>query len=552
MYVGNIYNNKSVIIDQVMYSYFEAPHSYTGEDVIEIYCHGNQIIVQEIFNELDKLNDLFYNIIQNECRHEYNCEWEFNEVSNDTNEYASGSSKKTKNDNKNVLASNLVESKKNGLNEENGTNSFIKIRQSFKGEFTKRAFENNKMDLLQLEGLRELLFCKQRIQKKIALSYTQGYARKVYVKMIKNIKELLMYIQFKIDFEDEHINESNEKNKINIFIQNKLNNIIKNIKTILKKKDTQNMNEPDNVLLFGFVNSGKSTLMNYICNKNISIVTNIKGTTIDIIQKNITIENNTYNLCDCAGVTLNTELDSSNNLLITKQNISKHNDTFCPTATNTHKILEHIGIKKTLNYLKHAVSVIVLSSINNYQQELQHIIYILNQNLKKKKKIPYIFICINKCDLAGTNTYDMIKKDIQKKISTGLYEHIFKKISKKFFFISSQKGYNVNNFLTYFNRTMENKKSILLKVGKHTTKGQYNIGSEQLEHHYFLPLERHKIYLKESLNHLLFVKKNSHYLDVDIIAEEIRLAIKPLNKIIGKITNEAILSKIFETFCIGK
>uniref|UniRef100_A0A8C9GF09 GTPase n=1 Tax=Piliocolobus tephrosceles TaxID=591936 RepID=A0A8C9GF09_9PRIM len=410
------------------------------------------------------------------------------------------------------------------------------------------------MDLLQLEGLRELLFCKQRIQKKIALSYTHGFARKVYLKMIKNIKKLLMYIQFKIDFEDEHITEPNEKNKINIFIQNKLNNIIKNIKNILNKKDTQNMNEPDNVLLFGFVNSGKSTLMNYICNKNISIVTSIKGTTIDIIQKNITIENNTYNLCDCAGVTLNTGLDGINNLELTKLNISERNDTSCPTTTNTHKILEHIGIKKTLKYLTRAVSVIVLLPINNYQKELSYIISILNHNLKKKKKIPHIFICINKCDLADINTYDIIKKKIKKYISTGLYEHIFKKVSKNIFFISSKKGYNVNNFLTYFNQTMEKKKSILLKVNKRTTTtGQDQIGSEQVEeHHYFLPLERHKIFLKESLNHLLFLKKNSHQLDFDIIAEEIRLAIKPLNKIIGKITNETILNKIFETFCIGK
>ncbi|SCM02512.1 GTPase, putative [Plasmodium chabaudi chabaudi] len=512
LYYSKIYDNSNDVIDNVMYSYFKSPNSYTGEDVVEIYCHGNPFIVKEIMTAIEHVNSILYEVINAEKEKIRN-----RQIMDD--------------DNFDKVGQTLFD-----------LTNFIKIRESKRGEFTQRAFENNKMDLLQIEGLKELLFCKQKIQKKIALNYLNGYAKNIYLKLRNNIKKLLVYIQLKIDFEDEHIITKKKKKYINMFIKKKVNNAIKNIKTILKRENIESLNTPSNVLIFGNVNAGKSTFMNYICNSDISIVTKIKGTTIDIIQKNIKIFNNDYNFCDSAGI---------NNLVNTKLEADKDEQ-----HKNVHKKLESIGIKKTLHFLEKCSSVFVLININNYFNELKNVISLLNRKfMNNAKKTPYFFVCINKCDLQqNPEKLLKIKNNVKKMLLNFLNPRIFKKFNKKIFFISSKKGNNINKLLLHFNKTMVNKQSLhnsTINIDVEKNKIKKNLSSDN-KNIYFLPFERHKIYLKESLTHLSFVQKNINLVDFDIIAEEIKLAVKPLHEIIGKISNEQILSNILDTFCIGK
>ncbi|SCM20400.1 GTPase, putative [Plasmodium berghei] len=528
LYYSKIYDNSNDIIDNVIYAYFKSPNSYTGEDVVEIYCHGNPFIVKEIMNAIDYINNIMYEIINEEkekirirnITHDGNYNY--------NNEYCNYFDK---------IEQNLFD-----------LNNFIKIRESKKGEFTQRAFENNKMNLLQIEGLKELLFCKQKIQKKIALNYLNGYAKNIYLKLRNNIRKLLVYIQLKIDFEDEHITTKKKKKYINMFIKKKVRNAIKHIKAILKRKNIESLNTPSNVLIFGNVNAGKSTFMNYICNSDISIVTKIKGTTIDIIQKNVKIFNNDYNLCDSAGIsTLVNKKFETNKNIIEKDKKKK----------SVHKKLESIGIRKTLQFLESCSSVLVLININNYFNELKNIISLLNVKfMKKTKKTPYFFVCINKCDLEQNPKKLLNIKNNIKKMLLKLTSHIFKKFSKKIFFISSKKGYNINKLLSHFNKTMIkihniHNSIITIKTNKKKKKKKHSIENSN-KNIYFLPFERHKIYLKESLTHLCFVQKNINIIDFDIIAEEIKLAVKPLHEIIGKISNDQILANILDNFCIGK
>ncbi|CAD2089307.1 GTPase, putative [Plasmodium vinckei lentum] len=512
LYYSKIYDNSNDIIDNAMYSYFKSPNSYTGEDVVELYCHGNPFIVKEIMAAIEYVNNILYEVINEEKE-----KIRSRQIMHD--------------DNLDPIEQTLFD-----------LNNFIKIRESKRGEFTQRAFENNKMDLLQIEGLKELLFCKQKIQKKIALNYLNGYAKNIYLKLRNNIKKLLVYIQLKIDFEDEHIITKKKKKYINMFIKKKVNNAIKNIKTILKRENIESLNTPSNVLIFGNVNAGKSTFMNYICNSDISIVTKIKGTTIDIIQKNVKIFNNDYNFCDSAGISTlaNTKLEAEKD----------------EKQKSVHKKLESIGIKKTLHFLENSSSVFVLININNYFNELKNVISLLNVKfMKNAKKTPYFFVCINKCDLQqNPERLLKIKNNVKKMLLNFLNPRIFKKFSKKIFFISSKKGHNINKLLLHFNRTMVNKQSLhnsTININTEKNKIKTNLSSDN-KNIYFLPFERHKIYLKESLKHLYFVQQNINLVDFDIIAEEIKLAVKPLHEIIGKISNEHILANILDTFCIGK
>ncbi|SOV13670.1 GTPase, putative [Plasmodium sp. gorilla clade G2] len=528
LYIGKLYDKNNDIIDIVMYSYFKEPKSYTGEEMIEIYCHGNMLIVKEIMSAINNMNELFYKILIEERQN--NIYYNNNSIIYDTNG----------GHNNNIINDPIFYEKINECH-----NNFIKIRESYKGEFTRRAFENKKMSLLQIEGLKELLFCKQKIQKQIALNYMNGYAKNIYLKLKNLLKELLVYTELKIDFEEEHITSPKEKEEIQNMLLKKIREGINHINYILKKSNVEDISNSSDILLFGNVNSGKSTLMNNICNNDISIVTNIKGSTIDIIQKNIQIFNNSYNLCDSAGVIKSEKMKYANQKTSKKKNI--------------HKTLESMGIKKTLSFLKNnCISAFVLLNIKNYKKELINIITILNhhfkvkerkninaiQNKTKKMKIPYFIFCVNKCDLVSTCEFSKIKKKIKNKIKkyllANLSPHILKRCSKKIFFISSKNGYNIDTLLKYLNEKMIKERKIFdQKISE---------GNNIM----FLPFERHKLYLKKAINHLLFIEKNIHNMTFDIISEEIKLAVNSLNSIIGTIKNEQILNKILDSFCIGK
>ncbi|KYN99262.1 GTPase, putative [Plasmodium reichenowi] len=547
LYMGKLYDKNNDIIDIVMYSYFKEPKSYTGEELVEIYCHGNMLIVKEIMSAINNMNELFYKILNEERQNKiYNNDMcSFIEDNNNNNNNNNNNTKYDTNDG--IIYEKIHECHHN----------FIKIRESYKGEFTRRAFENNKMSLLQIEGLKELLFCKQKVQKQIALNYMNGYAKNIYLKLKELLKELLVYTELKIDFEEEHITSPKEKEEIQNMVLRKIREAINHINYILEKNNVEDISNSFDILLFGNVNSGKSTLMNNICNNDISIVTNIKGSTIDIIQKNIQIFNNSYNLCDSAGVIESDKIKSLNekNYILYEQNKTKKKK-----KKNIHKTLESMGIKKTLSFLKNnCISAFVLLNIKNYKKELTNIIKILNHNFKEninqennkeklnknkmihKIKIPYFIFCLNKCDLISTCKFSKIKRNVKKCLLANLSPHILKCCSKKIFFISSKNGYNIDILLKYFNEKMIKKRKLLFDK-------KYSHGNNIM----FLPFERHKLYLKKAINHLFFIEKNIHNLTFDIISEEIKLAVNSLNRIIGTIKNQQILNKILDTFCIGK
>ncbi|EWC88959.1 hypothetical protein PFNF54_02229 [Plasmodium falciparum NF54] len=510
LYMGKLYDKNNDIIDIVMYSYFKEPKSYTGEELVEIYCHGNMLIVKEIMSAINNMNELFYKIIIEERQNNiYNNDMLCSFIEDNNNNNNNNTKYDTNEGNNNPTNDHIIYEKIH----ERCHHNFIKIRESYKGEFTRRAFENNKMSLLQIEGLKELLFCKQKVQKQIALNYMNGYAKDIYLKLKELLKELLVYTELKIDFEEEHITSPKEKEEIQNMVLRKIREAINHINYILKKNNVEDISNSFDILLFGNVNSGKSTLMNNICNNDISIVTNIKGSTLDIIQKNIQIFNNSYNLCDSAGVIKSEKIKSLN---------------------EKNYILYEKKKKKKKIFIKHLNPWGKINQENNKGE--------LNKNkMTNKIKIPYFIFCLNKCDLVSTCKFSKIKRNVKKCLLANLSTHILKRCSKKIFFISSKNGYNIDTLLKYFNEKMIKKRKLLFDK-------KYSNGNNIM----FLPFERHKLYLKKAINHLLFIQKNIHNLTFDIISEEIKLAVNSLNRIIGTIKNEQILNKILDSFCIGK
>ncbi|ATW01897.1 tRNA uridine-5-carboxymethylaminomethyl(34) synthesis GTPase MnmE [Candidatus Legionella polyplacis] len=170
-------------------------------------------------------------------------------------------------------------------------------RLALPGEFSKRAFINGKIDLTQAEAISDIIQSTSRISLNMSMRLLYGNFGKMIKFLNKKIVNLRVSIEAFIDFSEEVFNLNQKK------ILNKINNILflfKEIKknTIQEKKYIEGLK----IVILGNTNVGKSTLINTLSNKQISMVTDIPGTTRDLIKVDIFLDNFLLHLVDTAGI----------------------------------------------------------------------------------------------------------------------------------------------------------------------------------------------------------------------------------------------------------
>ncbi|WP_343128622.1 tRNA uridine-5-carboxymethylaminomethyl(34) synthesis GTPase MnmE [Buchnera aphidicola (Kurisakia onigurumii)] len=276
------------------------------------------------------------------------------------------------------------------------------VRIAQPGEFTKRSFLNKKIDLSQAEGIADLINSESELEAQSSLKLMSGFLKKYILNVKKNIYELQAMLEMDLNFSEE--------NYLNLDI-NHLEKKIKNIFDILQKiKYTEYqgkiLKKGINISIIGPPNSGKSTLLNQLALKKIAIVTEIPGTTRDILEHHININNIPFIISDTAGI-----------------------------RNNVENRIEKIGIKLTHKEIKKSDHLLIVIDIQKYYKNNK---FYLNLIKKIKNNKPYTVI-LNKSDLISTKpTIKIINKNyfiiLSAKNGLGidiLKSHIVKKYSFK-------------------------------------------------------------------------------------------------------------------------
>ncbi len=437
-FVSNLIDPKtSEIIDQALISFFKAPRSFTGEDVLEISIHNSPFV-------LGKLSEI---LLQN-----------------------------------------------------------CKFRFAQPGEFSKRAVLNGKIDLVQAEAIPDLISSETAAAHRQAVNQLRGNLSQIYENWRSRIIELSAMIAAAIDFPDEDL-------PVEIWqqVQQRVRNLADEIAMHLDDKRLgSKIRDGFSAVILGAPNVGKSSLLNFLANREVAIVSKHPGTTRDIIELHLHIAGVEVVIADTAGI----------------RDIADE--------------IEQEGIKRALQRAKTADLKIFMvdatSSINDFKDlpiDSNSIILINKTDILERKNLQFeseetlVEAVFSGACLQNSQTENLSLKTFSSNNSEALTKISELKITP--ILISVLREKNLDKVIL----------AIESKLKDFLPNNNQN----------FITQERYRAYLQNCEADL---REFNTQKNIELAAEDLRSAAVQLGKITGKVDFEKILDVVFSKFCIGK
>jgi len=309
---GKIYKDEE-IIDEVLVSLFRAPHSFTGENSVEITCHGSSYILQQVMQLL----------IEKGCR------------------------------------------------------------IALPGEYTQRAFLNGKMDLSQAEAVADLIASSSAATHRLAISQMRGGFSKELINLRTQLLNFTSMIELELDFSEEDVEFANRKDLRTL--ADNIQTIIANLANSFSVGNAIKNGIP--VAIIGETNAGKSTLLNVLLNEDKAIVSDIHGTTRDVIEDTVNIQGITFRFIDTAGI------------------------------RDTRDKIESMGIERTYRKLEQAEIVLWMIDVNDTPEKIIK----LSEKILPKCEGKKLALLFNKSDMMNKEQKEMLAHILPDIIAERLY-----------------------------------------------------------------------------------------------------------------------------------
>ena len=426
---GNIVGTNGEIVDEVLVSVFHAPHSYTGENSVEISCHGSAYILQEVMQLL----------IANGCR-------------------AAGP-----------------------------------------GEYTQRAFLNGKMDLSQAEAVADLIASRTAASHRMAMNQMRGSFSKELSSLRDRLLHLTSLMELELDFSDHEDLEFADRSEL-VDVTEKIESVIDGLIASFKQGNAIKNGIP--VAIIGETNAGKSTLLNQLVGEERAIVSDIHGTTRDVIEDTVSINGQLFRFIDTAGI------------------------------RDTNDQIESIGIERTIQKTEQAeIVLLILDSTcadSQYRERAPRVLPIC-----KDKTLVIVY---NKCDLMSSIPDTLVSSS-----PTGAAANVSDSQDSsalpsdvKQIFISAKRGDGI-----------EQLRELLCQSFSLSTGSQNDVIVSNI---------RHIEALRAAHDDIVRVLDGLHSsLPTDLVSQDLRSCLHHLGEITGgEIQTDEVLSSIFTRFCVGK